>query len=78
MHDFDGDGWDDLWVIVQINTQKLDKLGILQRPNEDDDGDGFTNREEMLLYRSPVRRELVPTPPELARQIEAARIYAEQ
>jgi Subtilase family len=78
MHDFDGDGWDDIWVMLEIKIRKFDKLGILQRPNDDDDGDGFTNREEMLLHRSPMRRELVPTPLELARQLEAAKVYAEK
>jgi len=76
--DNDGDGWDDLWVITEIKSRKLEGLRIMERPNDDDDGDGFTNREEMFLYSSPLRRALVPTPQELARQIEAARVYAEQ
>jgi hypothetical protein len=76
--DADGDGWDDLWVLSEIKTKQLDSLRILERPNDDDDGDGFTNREEMLLFRDPLKRDLVPSAQAIARQVEADRVYAAQ
>jgi hypothetical protein len=74
--DADGDGWDDLWVLSEIRAKQLESLRILERPNDDDDGDGFTNREEMLLFRDPLKRDLLPSAQGIARQAEADRVYA--
>ena len=53
LYDTNNDGWDDLWVAIFINSHDEPKSHILRTPHLDSDGDGFTNREEMLLFRNP-------------------------
>lgn len=53
IYDSDKDGWDDLWVAIFIHSHDDPKTDILRQPHLDFDGDGFSNREEMLLFRNP-------------------------
>jgi hypothetical protein len=76
--DSDGDGWDDLWYILQVKSRGQENSGIINRPHLDDDGDGFTNREEMLLFRNPFQKEMVITAKGLAAQKVAQKLYAER
>lgn len=46
LNDFNGDGWDDLWLAI---FPRIDST----KPNEDSDGDGESNFEEMLGFKDP-------------------------
>ncbi|MEN8693519.1 MAG: S8 family serine peptidase [Akkermansiaceae bacterium] len=78
LYDTNNDGWDDLWVAIFINSHDEPKSHILRTPHLDSDGDGFTNREEMLLFRNPTTPDPLVVQKQNAEEKRAATIYQQE
>ena len=75
MLNWDKDGWDDLWVLIEQSRDKNYKF----EPNnkkKDTDGDGMSDYEEMLLHRSATFAEPVLTKEQQIEQVREGRRQA--
>ena len=57
---WDADGWDDLWVMIQMSHDRNYQFNPNDR-QKDTDGDGMSDYEEMLVHRSATYKEPVYT-----------------
>ena len=69
---WDADGWDDLWVMIQMSHDRNYQFDPNDR-QKDTDGDGMGDYEEMLVHRSATYKEPVYT-----REQQIARIREER